>query len=996
MEKELLVVDNLNAPFLIIDSSWHVTRMNPAARQLLGFSGRKVLGEELVSLFPGVFETIPSDVMLQKLKERQMVELELRVGKQAGAPLYVHLSLSALGDSNGKPGEVLGLLCDMTAGKESREECRRIEERYTYALRVAGIGVWEWDLVSDTVLGSPEFSAIWGYSPGEFGGTLQEVIDRVHPEDVGKWRMQIGESLERGVEHNLEFRIVLPGGGIVRWVRAHGDLRRDAQGQAVKMIGVVQDITEYKLAEDKLRISDERYRSLMSNTSEGVFLFELAQPVDTDTPVDIQIEKIHQGWVAECNDAQAKMYGYDRGEQLVGKPLYEMLGKTVKEENRAFLTEWISNGYQVTGAVSSEVDRNGNPVWFSNNVIGIVENDRLVRIWGTQIDVTGMKKAEEQLRDQRWRLQSIIEGTNVGTWEWNVQSGNLVINEMWAGIIGYKLSELEPISIKVWERVTHPDDLEKSSELLKRHFAGQTPFYRCEVRMRHRDGHWVWVLDQGKVISRTPDGKPLMMFGTHTDVTERKENEQKVIRERDLSHAILESLPGIFYIFDEEGRYLRWNHSFEKVTGYKPREISRLHPLDLFLGEDKKRVAGRISTVFEVGAGDVEAVLVDKNGDKTVYYFTGQRTRLDGVICLVGMGIDISERKRAEARQNELKEKIEAWQKIMEYIIKYDPNAVSVLDKDLRYIFVSDRFKDDYNIRGREVIGKTHYEVFPEIPDKWRNVHEKALSGEVLKNDEDCFKRTDGTVDWVKWECRPWFESDGAVGGIILYTEVITGRKKVQEDLKASLKEKETLLQEIYHRTKNNMQVISSFLELQALSSGNEEVSRIIQDSTLRIRTMSLAHEMLYKGKSLSSISLKDYLTELVGLVAASAGAAAKRVQLRFDIDDIDSLIDIAIPCGLVVNELVSNSFKHAFPDDREGIVTVELHGKDENRLELVIADNGVGLPPGLDIFKTATLGVQLVVQIVRHQLHGSIQVESEGGVKWRIQFNSNIYQKRV
>ncbi|MFP4165502.1 MAG: PAS domain S-box protein, partial [Chitinispirillaceae bacterium] len=718
--------------------------------------------------------------------------------------------------------------------------------------------------------------------------------------------------------------------------------------------------------------------------------------VGTDEPVENQIEKIYQGIVADCNDVQAKMYGYERGEQLVGKPLSELLGKTVNRENRKFLTEWIESGYQISGAVSSEIDRFGNTVWFSNNVTGTVENKRLVRIWGTQNNVTRMKRAEEMLRHQHWRLQSIIEGTNVGTWEWNVQTGDLVINDKWAQIIGYQKEEFEPISVKVWERVSHPDDLKKSSRLLEKHFAGEIPFYRCECRMRHKDGHWVWVLDQGKVISYTPDGKPLMMFGMHTDITEHKKAEQDVVRERDLSHVILESLPGIFYIFDDKGRFLRWNYNFEKVTGYSMQEITRLHPLDLFLGEDRKRVTERISTVFKTGVGDVEAILITRHGEKKNYHFTGQRTLLDGKHCLVGMGVDVTERKKAETEQNELKMKIEAWQRLMEYIIKYDPNAVSVLDKNLRYIYVSDRFKKDYRVHSRNIIGKTHYEVFPEIPYEWREIHKRALGGEVLKNDEDFFERLDGSVDWVKWECRPWFQSDGSVGGIILYTEVITERKKAQEELKASLREKETLLQEIYHRTKNNMQVISSFLELQALSSDSAVVSRIIQDSTLRIRTMALAHEMLYKGKNLSRINLKSYIMQLVKIIAVSGGPEAKRVRIYFDLEEIDSLIDIAIPCGLVINELVSNSFKHAFPDQREGAVTVALHRSAENRLELIIADNGIGLPPGLDILSSATLGVQLVVQIVKHQLHGSVHVDSDGGVKWRIEFNSNIYQKRV
>ena len=111
------------------------------------------------------------------------------------------------------------------------------------------------------------------------------------------------------------------------------------------------------------------------------------------------------------------------------------------------------------------------------------------------------------------RLESIIKGTHIGTWEWNVQTGETVINETWANIMGYSISELEPVSIKTWEDLAHPDDLKRSGDQLERHFTGELPYYDCECRMKHKDGHWVWVHDRGSVITRTGDGKPLMMFG---------------------------------------------------------------------------------------------------------------------------------------------------------------------------------------------------------------------------------------------------------------------------------------------------------------------------------------------------------------------------------------------------------------------------------------------------------------------------------------------------
>ena len=130
--------------------------------------------------------------------------------------------------------------------------------------------------------------------------------------------------------------------------------------------------------------------------------------------------------------------------------------------------------------------------------------------------------AKQHLDIERTRLAGIIAGTDVGTWEWNVQTGETIFNQRWAEIIGFTLAELEPISIATWMKFSHPDDLKKSEELLQQHFNGESDYYECECRMRHKNGNWVWVQDRGKVISRTRDGKPLMMMGTHLDITERK------------------------------------------------------------------------------------------------------------------------------------------------------------------------------------------------------------------------------------------------------------------------------------------------------------------------------------------------------------------------------------------------------------------------------------------------------------------------------------------
>jgi PAS domain S-box-containing protein len=134
-------------------------------------------------------------------------------------------------------------------------------------------------------------------------------------------------------------------------------------------------------------------------------------------------------------------------------------------------------------------------------------------VFTTIENITERKEAEDAMVVARWRLENIIEGTHVGTWEWNIQTGDTEFNEMWAQIVGYTLDEVAPISIKTLEMLAYPDDVKQYDELLERHFSGKFPYYDFEYRMKHKDGYWVWVHDRGRDITRTNDEKPLMMFG---------------------------------------------------------------------------------------------------------------------------------------------------------------------------------------------------------------------------------------------------------------------------------------------------------------------------------------------------------------------------------------------------------------------------------------------------------------------------------------------------
>ncbi len=225
----------------------------------------------------------------------------------------------------------------------------------------------------------------------------------------------------------------------------------------------------------------------------------------------------------------------------------------------------------------------------------------------------------------------------------------------------------------------------------------------------------------------------------------------------------------------------------------------------------------------------------------------------------------------------------------------------------------------------------------------------------------------------------------------------IANREKAEEKLKASLDEKEVLIRELYHRTKNNMNLISSYLQLQMMYNPNETTDVVFRDIISRIQSMSLVHQKLYGSQNLSRVNFTDYIRELVGLLFNLTNVNYSKISVSYELEDVELLIDTAIPCGLVTTELVSNCFKHAFPQGREGLINIVLKKDSEKKcIILNISDDGVGLPDGFDLKKSPTLGMVTMIGIIEKQLKGSIEFVNDKGLKCMISFKDNLYTERV
>jgi two-component system cell cycle sensor histidine kinase/response regulator CckA len=388
------------------------------------------------------------------------------------------------------------------------------------------------------------------------------------------------------------------------------------------------------------------------------------------------------------------------------------------------------------------------------------------------------KQADETLRSAAWRLESIIEGTHVGTWEWNVQTGETVYNEVWAQIIGYTLDELTPISVKTFETFVHPDDLNHSNELLERHFAGELPYYDYDCRMKHKDGHWVWVHDRGRVITRTVGGKPLMMFGTHTDITERKQADEALVSSLSLLKATMESTADGILVVDLAGRITLWNHKFTDMW-HIPEEIMSSHADELALNYVLQEMAQPEEFLAKVRElyGQPEASSNDRfdlADGRTFQRYSQPQKIGDNVVGRVWSFSDITERKQAEEA---LQESLDRWRVALDAV----SDTICLISNDHTFLAINETGVRALNLPRSEIIGRKCYEL----------VHGTTCPISVCPCTKVIQTGLQGSSDYEQGgrffslEAWPLKDRSGNVSSFIHIVKDITERKRAESDKEA-------------------------------------------------------------------------------------------------------------------------------------------------------------------------------------------------------------------
>ena len=283
------------------------------------------------------------------------------------------------------------------------------------------------------------------------------------------------------------------------------------------------------------------------------------------------------------------------------------------------------------------------------------------------------------------------------------------------------------------------------------------------------------------------------------------------------------------------------------------------------------------------------------------------------------------------------------------------------------------------NLTVNDIVPGNIQEKLPEI------IKEQLAKGGFNIEAENVHK--DGTI--IPVEVSTSSMKIGKQSLLLAIVRDITERKQAEEKIKKSLHEKEMLLKEIHHRVKNNLQIISSLLYLQTNELKNEHVLNIITESQNRIRSMAMIHEKLYKSKDIARIAFSEYIQDLTTFLYRSYSLNSDIVKLKMDTGDVLLDIDSAIPCGLIINELVTNTLKYAFPQNRKGEINIKFFSKNNKDFEFIISDNGVGLPDNFQLETCESLGLRLVNNLV-DQLNGNMEINKEGGTTFRITFSQN------
>lgn len=946
---------------------------NDAMAHALGYAGK----EELMALPAGAlyFEQADRDVYLAELQRTdRLVNYEIKLRRKDGSPM--HALENVYLDRSGEEPTVLGMLMDITAQKQAESEQRALSASLRELLERLRDGV----LV--VVDGRVAYANSAARSMTERDPQGEQLTALFHTSDQELVGAMLEQASTRGQAECLArmgaMELLLFAGATVHEGRpavqvalqdnaARERILRDrVQLRIAEEVNQVlrEQIEEHRRTQEELRQSRRFARSLINSS------------------LDMIMAADEQGRITEYNPAASMRFGYEP-EEAVGLD-----------------TRLLYADPDEYARVQSELERHGvyagevrNKDKFGNIFTSFLsasklhdEEGRVIGAMGVSRDITRMKQDQEALRASEERYRDLFENATDLIQSVRPDGRLEYVNEAWRRTLGY--SDAEVARLSIWDLV-HPDHAATCKRFFERILLGDAP---GEIRTVFvaKDGRPVTV--EGSTSLRMENGRPVATRSIFRDITSALSASKRLQEHEAKWKALFESSEHMFWTVDAGIRLTSFNRGYaamiQRLYGVVPElNLDPGRPRKKFASDDyhafweeKYRIALDGSPVrFETDRTDAQGARVCNE------VFLSPVFGPDGQVREVfGIGHEITEQKLAEETVREQGARLKA-------IFESSANMmIWTLDRALRITSYNPHFQraieQTHGIRfgvGDPFAERMAGRVAPQHVKPLQQRYANALRGKPQQFEVELID-LHGEPAWVENFLNP-IVVDGEVTEISCLAYGITDRKEAQRALEQSLAEKEVLLREVHHRVKNNLQVISSITKLQERREGlDAAVREMLHHSRDRIRSMALIHERLYQNKQFSGINLAEYIDGLARELMLSYSTSG-RVGLELDLEDAHLGIDQAMPCGLLLNELISNALKHAYPEGAAGTVRVRLRCQGDT-VRIEVSDDGPGLPAGFDDERDGGLGMELIATLTG-QLDGRMARESRNGLAYLLTF---------
>ena len=761
--------EQLPVGFQSLDTNRRLTNVNGAWVTMLGYQKGEVIGKVFEDfILPGSLDAFRYwfDQVRTGQKD-QKTELEL-LGKDG---LIKHVSLAHINGSNAD-SEYSQIDCTLTNIPEptelSQPKISQLEDssRYREALDQVASFIFMKDKDHRYIYANKMIQKL-------FNSTAEEIIgkrdDDFFPKDSARRLLEIDDQVLTGKQVQEEVSLTNPDGTEKNYWEVKTPIYKGTgQEEVIGLLGISTDITEKKKLIAESQSIRARLEAAMLAMTDGVLI--------TD----------HKGKPLEVNEAYAAFHRYPSRQRLLSDwenyqtklQVFSLDGQEIQPQERA-----VPSALRGKSASNAELrfyrEDTGESWVGSENYAPI--RDETGQVMGSIIverDITEQIQSQAKLIESEEQYRLMFENNPLPVWVYEISTLKfLAANEATIRKYGYSHEELMDMTIR---DIRPAEDIPTLEEHLAQTYDRFHPSSIWRHQLKNGDLINVEIVSYNINYNGIPSRLVLA-----NDITERKTAMDALQASEEKFRSLVENIPAVIYLAPVSNSSFQpyVNPYGQLLSGFTTEELINQEAWRrMVLAEDIHLVEEAIQTTLTTGQrSEVEfRVQVGRNQELWMQQTCWAGFAENGdLLFLQGMVTDITSRKNAE------QELIHSHE-LMQYIIEHNKGSIAVHDRDLNYIYVSQKYLKEYQLEGKQVIGKHHYEVIPDLPQKWRDVHQKALRGEVCSAEEDAFIRQDGTVEWTRWECRPWFESNGSIGGIIVYTEMITDRKKAEMALKES------------------------------------------------------------------------------------------------------------------------------------------------------------------------------------------------------------------